>query len=408
MVPKHTVAGFGSIGEENLLLFPASEQLPQSERKVRSRERLGGLLRFYHREADISVGSMSSRHGPANQTPVRDSTRPKLPSEQLSLLNTELNPDPGARMPLFTVAKTTLSPVDQTNFATEKILQALIESNLESVFGCRFVATEFTTGAQHAGRIDTLALSEDHNPVIIEYKKVESSELINQSLFYLAWIQDHQGDFEIAAQKSLGDKVEVDWSDIRVICLAPNYKKYDLHAVQVMGANLELWTYRLFENSSLYLEEVFQKSITTSQSGSPFGKGLTAGQKAALSRKTGSYTVQQHFKDKPVSMKELARTIQEFLLGLDPAIEEVPKKGYITYKISQNIACMMIRKDRVLLYVKLNLKELAPNVYPKKLVRDVTNIGHYGTGDLELSVRSQNDLKLVKRLLERAYQKVGG
>ena len=38
-------------GKENLLLFPASDPLPQSERKVRSRERLGGLLRFYHREA---------------------------------------------------------------------------------------------------------------------------------------------------------------------------------------------------------------------------------------------------------------------------------------------------------------------------------------------------------------------
>ena len=38
-------------GKENLLLFPASDQLPQSERKLRSRERLGGLLRFYHREA---------------------------------------------------------------------------------------------------------------------------------------------------------------------------------------------------------------------------------------------------------------------------------------------------------------------------------------------------------------------
>ena len=38
-------------GKENLLLFPASDQLPQSEHNVRSRERLGGLLRFYHREA---------------------------------------------------------------------------------------------------------------------------------------------------------------------------------------------------------------------------------------------------------------------------------------------------------------------------------------------------------------------
>ena len=81
-------------------------------------------------------------------------------------------------MPLFTVTKTTLSAVDQTNLSTERELQRLIESNLKSVFGCRFVATEFATGAQHAGRIDTLALSEDHNPVIIEYKKVESSELI--------------------------------------------------------------------------------------------------------------------------------------------------------------------------------------------------------------------------------------
>ena len=47
-------------------------------------------------------------------------------------------------MPLFTIAKTTLSPVDQMNFAAEESLQGLIEQNLESVFGCRFVATELT------------------------------------------------------------------------------------------------------------------------------------------------------------------------------------------------------------------------------------------------------------------------
>ena len=307
-------------------------------------------------------------------------------------------------MPLFAITKTTLlSTVDQTNFPAEKALQVLIEHNLESVFGCRFVASEFPTGVQHAGRIDTLALSEDNNPVIIEYKKVESSELVNQSLFYLSWIQDHRGDFEIAAQKSLGNKIKVDWSDIRVICLAPNYKKYDLHAVQVMGTNLELWTYRLFKNDSLYLEEVFQKSITTSPSSSPTRSGLTAGQKAALSRKTGSYTVEQHFKNKPVLIKELAQSIQAFLLELDSAVEEVPKKNYIAYKISQNFVCMEIHKTRVLLYVKLDPKMLD---LPKN-ARDVTNIGHFGTGNLELSVRSQSDLEIAKPLLERAYQKIG-
>ena len=86
-------------------------------------------------------------------------------------------------MPLFAIGKNnSVEPVEQTNFAVERDLQRLVEKNLGSVFQCRFVATEFPTGVQHGGRIDTLALSEDGNPVIIEYKKVASSELVVQSL----------------------------------------------------------------------------------------------------------------------------------------------------------------------------------------------------------------------------------
>src|SRR5439155_17639305 len=115
-------------------------------------------------------------------------------------------------MPIFQISNQKLVPIEQTNFVTEKELQTLVEANLGVVFNCRLVATEFSTGAQHAGRIDTLALSEDNNPVIIEYKKVESSDLINQSLFYLSWIYDHRGDFQVAVQKALGSSIEVDWS----------------------------------------------------------------------------------------------------------------------------------------------------------------------------------------------------
>jgi hypothetical protein len=64
----------------------------------------------------------------------------------------------------------------------ERYLQQLVEADLESIFSCRFVATAFPTGIEHGGRIDTLALSEDNNPLIIEYKRVASSELITQSL----------------------------------------------------------------------------------------------------------------------------------------------------------------------------------------------------------------------------------
>jgi RecB family endonuclease NucS len=78
-----------------------------------------------------------------------------------------------------------LKPASRKNFSSEKELQTLFEANLESIFGCRFVSTEHHTGTAHGGRIDTLALSEDNNPVIIEYKNVENQGLVLQALFYL-------------------------------------------------------------------------------------------------------------------------------------------------------------------------------------------------------------------------------
>jgi predicted transport protein len=299
-----------------------------------------------------------------------------------------------------------LKPVEQANFDSEKSLQTLIERNLPSVFNCRFVATEFSTGPQHAGRIDTLAISEDNNPVIIEYKKVESSDLINQSLFYLSWIHDHRGDFEMAVQKALGAKTQVDWADVRVICIAPNYKKYDLHAVQVMGANIELWSYRLYGNGFLYLEEVLQKSVTQPVSGD--GKNpvmVAAGKKAAITRASATYSFEQHIQGKPEGIRQLAMAIHDFVAGIDPSIEVVPKKFYVAYKISQNIVCMEVRKEKILLFLKLDPKEAKG---PPDISRDMSDIGHYGTGDLEVTVRSTDNFEAAKPFIDMAYRKIGG
>lgn len=311
-------------------------------------------------------------------------------------------------MPLFEISGKNLVSIEQSTFMSEKTLQGLIEANLGTVFSCRFVASEFSTGTQHGGRIDTLALSEDSNPVIVEYKKVESSELINQSLFYLYWLQDHRGDFELAVQRALGNDSQVDWSDIRVICIAPNYRKYDIHAVQVMGANIELWKYRLYANSTLHLEEVFQRSYSTVSPIPDDGKNpvmVAAGKKAAITRATGSYTFEEHTHGKPEKIRSLVLTLDDFILSLDPSMEKAPKKNYIAYRVSQNIVCVEVQKQRLLLYVKLDPKQL--DRLPE-IARDVSAIGHYGTGDLELQVRTEEEIEQVKPYIQLAYQKVGG
>lgn len=307
-------------------------------------------------------------------------------------------------MPLFRISDLQVSPVPQANFTTEKALQTLVERNLGPIFNCRFVASEFSTGAQHGGRIDTLALSEDNNPVIVEYKKVESSELVNQSLYYLAWLNDHRGDFTIAAQKELGAKVEIDWSDIRVICIAPNYRKYDLYAVQVMGRNIELWTYRRFANDTFFLEEIYPAGSSEPTLDGKNPVMVEAGKKAAITRALGGWTFEQHMAGKAEPIREIALAVQEFMLGLSSAVEEAPKKQYVAYRTTQNLVCMEVQKQKVCLFVKLDPK-VDPG--PEGISRDVSAIGHFGTGDLEVTLRDLDDLERTKPWLTKAFESIG-
>ena len=79
----------------------------------------------------------------------------------------------------------------------EKSLQTLIENNLETLLGIRFLATEHSTGKKHGGRIDTLGIDENGCPVIVEYKRTLNENVINQGLFYLDWLLDHKAEFEL-------------------------------------------------------------------------------------------------------------------------------------------------------------------------------------------------------------------
>ena len=311
-------------------------------------------------------------------------------------------------MPIFEIEKGVTKRIKPTQFRLEKNLQILIETNLKIIFNCEFIATEFSTGNLHSGRIDTLALSEDMNPVIIEYKKVASSELINQSLYYLHWIKDHKGDFQIAVNKSLGKEIEVDWSDIRVICLAPEYKKYDLHAVQVIGANIELWQYKIYENGILNIEEVYRRSPATTTVVEESGKNpimVEAGKKAAITRRAANHTIEQHTENQSEEIIELFNAIREYIIELDTTIEEAPKKHYIAYKTSQNFVCLQIYKNKISLYLKLNPDDVKP--MPKQ-GRDVKEIGHFGTGDFELTIKSIQDFEETKGIIDEALKNIGG
>src|SRR3954470_13485723 len=158
----------------------------------------------------------------------------------------------------------------------EKPLQTLIEANLETLLGIRFLATEYFTGKTHAGRIDSLGLDENNCPAILEYKRSVGENVINQGLFYLDWLMDHQAEFKLLGMDKLGKPAAdaIDWSAPRLVCIAADFTRYDGHAVQQINRNIELIRYRRF-GEDLLLLELANTAVAGSAKSMRGGKAVT-------------------------------------------------------------------------------------------------------------------------------------
>jgi hypothetical protein len=159
-----------------------------------------------------------------------------------------------ADIKLFRTASAPPVELDGRSAALEKSLQNLIEQHLDVFLGVRFIATEYSTGKKHRGRIDTLGLDENGSPVIIEYKRSTGENVINQGLFYLDWLLDHQAEFEALVTKALGSETAVEWSAPRLLCIAGDFTRYDEHAVEQINRSIELIRYRQYGTELLLFD----------------------------------------------------------------------------------------------------------------------------------------------------------
>lgn len=67
-------------------------------------------------------------------------------------------------MPLFKISNGKAKKLSLKNLQKEKDLQKFVEENCEELLGVRFIASEFSTGERHGGRIDTLGIDSGGNP----------------------------------------------------------------------------------------------------------------------------------------------------------------------------------------------------------------------------------------------------
>ncbi|GAB4368489.1 MAG: DUF5655 domain-containing protein [Kiloniellaceae bacterium] len=301
---------------------------------------------------------------------------------------------------LFRLQGGTVRELPGSAVALEKSLQTLIEANLEAFLGVRFLATEFSTGKQHGGRMDTLGLDENGFPVIIEYKRSTNENVINQGLFYLDWLMDHKRDFEWQVMERFGPEAAkaVDWSSPRLICIAGDFTRYDEHAVKQMDRNIELIRYRRYGDDLLLFELV--NATAAGANAAPAASGsAAAGERARAPRGT----VSQYLEDAPADLKDLFETLKAHLVALGDDVQVKTLKNYFAFKRLKNFACVEVhnRTRNLLVYVKVDPDSVD---LVEGFTRDVREIGHFGTGDLEITIRNGDDLERALPLIERSYE----
>lgn len=297
---------------------------------------------------------------------------------------------------LFKLGAKSVTELDGRAVALEKSLQDIFERNLEPLLGVRFLASEYRTS--NKGRMDTIGIDENNCPAIIEYKRSTNENVINQGLFYLDWLMDHQADFRLLVMDKLGKLVsdQIEWSAPRLICIAGDFTKYDTHAVNQMNRNIELIRYLRFDDDLLLLEQL------TAASAEPSTLTLPNSGKSKLGASVYK-TASEYLAQSDQGLKDRFEAVRAYLLALGDDVQEKTLKFYFAFRRIKNFACVEVRPQtgKILVYLKVN-----PDTVNLKdgFTRDVRQIGHFGTGDLEVTISSETDFELAKPLFEASYE----
>ena len=296
---------------------------------------------------------------------------------------------------LFRTNADEVTQLEGHSVALEKSLQSLMEKNLDVFLGIRFLATEHSTGKTHGGRIDTLGIDENGCPCIIEYKRSSNENVINQGLYYLDWLLDHKGAFELLVLKSLGQEAAdaIEWSSPRLLCIAGNFTKYDGHAVQQINRNIELIKYVRYGDEFLLLDRVNSVQATSSPD------------RASADRKPDAprRTVADHIKEASAELTDLFEQLKATCMGFGDDVEMKILKQYVAFRRLKNFASANVRatSGQIVLYVKVNPDQTE---LEEGFTRDVRSIGIWGTGDLEILIRNQHDLERALPYLQMSYE----
>ena len=104
-------------------------------------------------------------------------------------------------------------------------------------------------------------------------------------------------------------------------------------------------------------------------------------------------------------MKPVFEALRKAVQALNPNVTEEFLKLYVAYKAETNFVDVVPQAKRLLLVLNIGIAELDD---PRGLCRDISNIGRWGNGDVEVGLSSLDELPYVMGLIRQALDRQMG
>lgn len=303
-------------------------------------------------------------------------------------------------MPIYKITDTEIHFIEEQAFKLEKEIQNICEKNLEKLLSIVFIKSEFKI---NEFRIDSLAYDEKSKSfIIIEYKRDKNFSVIDQGYAYLSLMLNNKADFILEYNESTGKslkRTEVDWSQSKVIFIAPSFTNYQKEAINFKDLPIELWEIKKYANNTISFNQVVTKGSI--ESISTIIKPNDEIDQVIKEIKV--YKEEDHLAYGSQEIIELYQKLRNYILEIANDIEIKPTKLYLAFINITNFCDISILKKSLKIWINLSYGELND---PKNISRNVADIGHHGNGDYEIQISDDENLEYITSLIKDAYNKI--
>ena len=300
-------------------------------------------------------------------------------------------------MPIFKINNTKLEPISEKKIDLEKDIQKITEQNLETIFGYKFICSEFQLNNL---RIDTLAFDDESKSfVIIEFKKDKSFSVIDQGYAYLGLMLNNKADFILEYNEKINDNLkrnDVDWSQSRVLFISNQFTAYQQKAIHFNDMPIELWEAKYYNNETILYNQL--RSPDSNESIKTITRNKTV---ESVSKEVKKYSIEDHLQGKPDEILSIFDDFRQRIIELGDNVTEFAKKYYIAYR-NPRINFVSFHIFQAKLQIDLIIDDVALND-PKKLLKKYPPTYGYAKNLKRFDFQFGDDFNYAMNLISQAY-----